>query len=285
MTTDIFRKRQVNMSVKASKQVEQLVRGIDREQYNWLVIYWGKLRPSTLNEKRDAIVYALISTNNKWQPNVKMYRAYKKLQPGFTIEQLTEAFAATRSGQHITKAQKICAFLEKWNNNPYDYSAISGESFAEFRKRLIKNKLVKGLKMAKASFALEMLEPLRADVVCLDRWMIRLYGRNPKSTSDTLYVKMERHFVKICRKMGFHPAIARHIIWNMIRPEKYYNTRHWSSVLEPTSVKDWADKEDKGNPHKSTHPSSQPQVGHTPTTYHSKTEIFVQSSCLQTVAG
>jgi hypothetical protein len=94
---------------------------------------------------------------------------------------------------------------------------------------------ISGIGLAKVSFALEMIHPNEARVLCGDIHQLRLYDMESlkynKSRSGTdLYKKMERHWMVNCGKLGVPSYIARSIYWDDL--QKKEDSRYWSFVLE-----------------------------------------------------
>ena len=122
----------------------------------------------------------------------------------------------------------IGTFSDKFWGNPDDYLCrADGEGWSEWRDRLAKKIL--GLGKAKTSFAIEMLFPLEAQVVCMDTHLFQVYGLN--QTKDAkLYNAIEADWLDRSEQRGIAPYMARCLYWD--KNQKRKNSRYWSKVLE-----------------------------------------------------
>jgi hypothetical protein len=129
-------------------------------------------------------------------------------------------------------------FLEKssiYQNNPANVDAEKAlnESWSEFRNRIEKN--IKGLGLAKSSFAIEMIYPSEAEVVCLDTHLFKAYGLDQVKHRKK-YDLLENHWVKNSVKKDLPSYIARCIYWD--RKQEKTDSRYWSHVLEEGDMAD-----------------------------------------------
>ena len=97
----------------------------------------------------------------------------------------------------------IGTFNDAFWDSPDDYlNPASGEGWTEWRDRLAKKIL--GLGKAKTSFAIEMLFPLEAQVVCMDTHLFQVYGLNQTKHSK-LYNEIEADWLERSEKRGVAP--------------------------------------------------------------------------------
>lgn len=97
-----------------------------------------------------------------------------------------------------------------------------------YRDRLERG--IKGLGLAKTSYALEMAFPLECEVVCFDVHMLRLYGDVKAGSNPTKYETFEDDWVERSKKANTPPYIARNVYWDELQGKK--DSRYWSAVLE-----------------------------------------------------
>jgi hypothetical protein len=89
--------------------------------------------------------------------------------------------------------------------------------------------------LAKVSFALEMIHPNEARVLCLDVHMLRLYDMehlkyNKSNTGIKQYKKAEQHWSINCGKNKIPSYVARCAYWDHLQGKD--DSRYWSFVLE-----------------------------------------------------
>jgi len=93
------------------------------------------------------------------------------------------------------------------------------ETWLEYRLRL-KN-TVKGLGLAKASFAASLIYPLESDLACLDTWMQKHFlRRNFKQLGLKDYLAIEQKVRAKARKYGINTFLCQWLIWDSLRGNK-----------------------------------------------------------------
>jgi hypothetical protein len=146
---------------------------------------------------------------------------------------LLKKLAIGSGGMHKSKSAGIHNLQELWNKSPelFDLSELSSRS--EWRKQ--RNKLTKKLDylgLAKTSFALEMLEPIKCQVICIDRHMFRAFGwADPdKAASQKQYEYYEDYWLNLCDHYQVEPAIARNLYWDIIQQQP--SSMYWGEYLK-----------------------------------------------------
>ena len=173
-----------------------------------------------------------ITVSNKG--NVKGYNAIKNYEEWKEDENiLREKLRLSGVGLHNNRTKYIWSFKDKFWANPKDFYFTSKKYHIKKRDSILSK--VKGIALAKVSFALEMIHPNEARVLCGDIHQLRLYDmehlKYNKSRSGTdQYKKMERHWSVNCGKAGVPSYIARSIYWDNL--QKKEDSRYWSYVLE-----------------------------------------------------
>ena len=213
------------------------IRDKDIESYN---DYWGELKPQSDNAVFRRYLFAFMSVHTSWKNNCKGYNAIKQftnwtLEKGEQLElwnynsdDLFKRIEATRVGMQNNRTNYIGKFNDTFWDDPSDYLARnSNETWAEWRDRLAKKIL--GLGKAKTSFAIEMLFPLEAQVVCMDTHLFQVYGLN-QSKHSKFYNDIEADWLERSEKRGVAPYMARCLYWDKNQNRK--NSRYWSKVLE-----------------------------------------------------
>ena len=209
----------------------------DIQSYN---DYWAELKPQTEVAAFKRYLFAFMSVHTSWKNNCKGYNAIKQFK-NWTLEKgeqlllwnydsddLFKRIERTRVGMQNNRTNYIGLFSDTFWGNPSDYLARnSDEGWTEWRDRLAKKIL--GLGKAKTSFAIEMLFPLEAQVVCMDTHLFQVYGLNQTKNSK-LYNDIEADWLERSEKRGVAPYMARCLYWDKNQNRK--NSRYWSKVLE-----------------------------------------------------
>ena len=213
------------------------IRDKDIQSYN---DYWGELKPQSDNASFRRYLFAFMSVHTSWKNNCKGYNAIKQftnwtLEKGeqlqlwnYNSDDLFRRIEATRVGMQNNRTNYIGLFSDTFWDNPSDYLARnSNEGWTEWRDRLAKKIL--GLGKANTSFAIEMLFPLEAQVVCMDTHLFQVYGLNQTKHSK-LYNEIEADWLDRSEQRGIAPYMARCLYWDKNQNRK--NSRYWSKVLE-----------------------------------------------------
>ena len=202
--------------------------------------YWAELKPQTDRAAFRRYLFAFMSVHTSWKNNCKGYNAIKQFSR-WTIEKtdqlqfwnynsddLFKRIRDTRVGMQNNRTNYIGLFSDTFWDNPSDYLVRnSNESWIEWRDRLAKKIL--GLGKAKTSFAIEMLYPLEAQVVCMDTHLFQIYGLN-QTKHLKLYNDIEADWLERSEQRGIAPYMARCLYWDKNQNRK--NSRYWSKVLE-----------------------------------------------------
>jgi hypothetical protein len=207
------------------------------ESYN---DYWSELKPQTNNAVFRRYLFAFMSVHTTWKNNCKGYNAIKQfnkwtLEIGGQLElwnydanKLFNKIESTRVGMQNNRTNYIGTFNDNFWSNPDDYLCrVSGEGWTEWRDRL--SKKILGLGKAKTSFAIEMLYPTEAKVVCMDTHLFQIYGLN-QTKNAKLYNTIEADWLERSEQRGVAPYMARCLYWDKNQNRK--NSRYWSKVLE-----------------------------------------------------
>lgn len=108
-----------------------------------------------------------------------------------------------------------------WNcqRDPKQYLKAPSETWQGYRLRLAKT--VKGLGLAKASFAACLLYPLTADLACIDTWMEKVFlGYSSfKQLNLATYELVESKVRAYANKLGCNTFLAQWMIWDHARGE------------------------------------------------------------------
>lgn len=113
-----------------------------------------------------------------------------------------------------TKAADIVAFTIRFNKNPGQFILEAGESPEQWRDRTN----IRGLGLAKISFAAALLDPMASDCVCLDRHMTRWFtGSVTRTPNPRIYRRYEIALAKIGRVYGISGFLTQWVVWDWLR--------------------------------------------------------------------
>ncbi len=213
------------------------IKDAEIESYN---DYWSELKPQTNNAIFRRYLFAFMSVHTSWKNNCKGYNAIKQfgnwtLDTGEQLEfwnydasKLFTKIEATRVGMQNNRTNYIGTFSDRFWSNPDHYTnAGDSEGWTDWRDRLCKEIL--GLGKAKTSFAIEMLFPTEAKVVCMDTHLFQVYGCDQRRDMKK-YETLEADWIERSDARGLAPYMARCLYWD--KNQKRKNSRYWSKVLE-----------------------------------------------------
>lgn len=196
--------------------------------------YWESVRPQNNDDIFRRYLFAYCSVHTTWKGNCAGYNAIKNFNEWIDDKDtLREKLHKSGVGLHNNRTNYIWDFSEKFWANPKDFYLTTKKYHVKKRDSIVSK--ISGIGLAKVSFALEMIHPNEARVLCGDVHQLRLYDMETlkynKSRSGTdLYKKMERHWMVNCGKLGVPSYIARSIYWDDL--QKKEDSRYWSFVLE-----------------------------------------------------
>ena len=196
--------------------------------------YWESVRPQNNDDIFRRYLFAYCSVHTTWKGNCAGYNAIKNFNEWIDDKDaLREKLHKSGVGLHNNRTNYIWDFSTKFWANPKDFYLTTKKYHVKKRDSIVSK--ISGIGLAKVSFALEMIHPNEARVLCGDVHQLRLYDMETlkynKSRSGTdLYKKMERHWMVNCGKLGVPSYIARSIYWDDL--QKKEDSRYWSFVLE-----------------------------------------------------
>ena len=176
--------------------------------------YWNSITPTTNNEFFLRWLFAFTSIHSTWQSNVRCYNHIKNFEQWINNKsKLSELLILSRAGLQQNRLEAIWDFKNKFFENPNQFKKSSDESWFSLRNRLAKD--LKGIGLAKTSFALELCYPNSVGVVCLDVHILRLLNMNisgykVSSNKDVNeYTKGEEYWLEKTNKLNTSPYITR----------------------------------------------------------------------------
>lgn len=128
-------------------------------------------------------------------------------------------YRGTLDAYGLTKYGMVPAKADYLNAIPDRAALIRSvdETWHEYRVRL--QRTVKGLGLAKASFAACLLYPLAADLACVDTHMQKVYLGHTRFHDLRIadYLAVEEKVRKIARRHGVNTFLAQWMIWDHVR--------------------------------------------------------------------
>ena len=196
--------------------------------------YWESVRPQNVEDIFRRYLFAYCSVHTTWKGNCAGYNAIKNFDEWIDNEELLkDKLHKSGVGLHNNRTKYIWDFATKFWANPKDFYFTTKKGHVKKRDAIV-NK-ISGIGLAKVSFALEMIHPNEARVLCGDVHQLRLYDMetlkyNKSKSGTNLYKKMERHWMVNCGKQKIPSYIARCLYWDNL--QKKEDSRYWSFVLE-----------------------------------------------------
>lgn len=208
----------------------------DKSKISTYSSYWNSITPQSDGEIFKRWLFAYTSIHSTWQSNVRTYNHIKNFEQWIDDkEKLSHLLYISKGGCHNKRTEHIWDFREKFFENPDIFKKSSNESWVDMRNRLAL--FLKGIGLAKTSFALEMCYPNQAQIVCLDVHMLRLLDMNiegyKKESKKAIqaYNDGENIWMDYSAKVKSSPYITRCLYWDINQGQK--DSRYWSECLEP----------------------------------------------------
>ena len=217
-----------------TEPVESFFESIQPEEIKFQYDYWKKLKPINDSERFQRFLFAFTSVHTSWEANIRGYNLIKDWWTWMNQwDNLKEKLIESRIGLHNNRLRFISEFTLKFWSNPSNFDRGLNENWNGFRNRIVKE--ITGLGLAKSSFAIEMIYPDEAEIVCLDTHLFQAYDLN-QTKHGRMYMDLESHWVKNSLKKDLPPYIARCIYWD--RKQEKQDSRYWSHVLEEGDLSD-----------------------------------------------
>lgn len=211
-----------------TQEVESFFDSIKKEEKEFQSNYWNELKPINDSERFQRFLFAFMSVHTSWERNVIGYKNIKDWWVWINRwEILEQKLFESKIGLQNNRTRFIKDFTIKFWSNPSYYEKGKNEPWDIFRSRIVKT--IIGLGMAKSSFALEMIYPTQAQVVCLDTHLFKAYGLDQHKHTRQ-YNNIEKHWIQNSIRQNIPPYIARCIYWD--RKQEKSDSRYWSHILE-----------------------------------------------------
>jgi thermostable 8-oxoguanine DNA glycosylase len=196
--------------------------------------YWESVRPQNVEDIFRRYLFAYCSVHTTWKGNCAGYNSIKNFNEWIDNEEvLKDKLHKSGVGLHNNRTKYIWDFATKFWANPKDFYFTTKKGHVKKRDAIV-NK-ISGIGLAKVSFALEMIHPNEARVLCLDVHMLRLYDMehlkyNKSNSGIKQYKRAEQHWSVNCGKNKIPSYVARCAYWDHLQGKD--DSRYWSYVLE-----------------------------------------------------
>jgi hypothetical protein len=189
-------------------------------------LYFQKITPKNQMEIYNRFLFAFCSVHVNWQSNIRGYLLLKDSYHNDKKE-LEKKIKQSGLGLINIRTKAIYEFTLKYIKNPQFYLKYDCESWQQYEDRLRND--IYGLGFAKTAFAIELIYPTKAEVVCTDVWILR-WAKQPSSVSKTIHLKVKQGFLNHCKKHKILPIEMRWKMWDGFQNKS--DPRYWSYVLE-----------------------------------------------------
>lgn len=171
------------------------------------------------------IVFAILSVHSPLDGTFEAYRAIRNWKARYaripSQRTLTRLIAMAKGTDGVVlyqnnKSQYIREFDKAWTADRSLFTR-NGDSDHEWRLRLWRN--VKGLGLAKASFAVCLASPSTSDICCIDTHMHKVFtGITPKSAiKPAVYFALEDRVRELAKGVGLSTFATQWAIWDAQR--------------------------------------------------------------------
>lgn len=196
-----------------------------RDQYTY---DWSQLVPKSQHASLNRWRFAYCTVHTPWLRSCEQYDLIKNTNTKYSESNLVAKLKQSSGGMWSIKAAGISNLHSHWQTNPSMFTPNT-DDWQSWRDHLV-TKLNK-LGMAKTSFAIEMLYPTTAQLICIDRHMFKAFGwhRVDDSASVRQYRYYEDYWLDMSNQHNIAPVIARNIYWDKIQQQP--SSHYWANYL------------------------------------------------------
>ena len=218
------------------KNIEKFFYGLrdNPEKLERYLVDWGlDIKPRSEHGELNRWRFAFCTVHTPWLRSCEQYQDIQHSFGNINKDTLEKKLSLSAGGMFKIKAQGIDNLHNLWSSTRELFDSDGLSSRAEWRSW--RNKLTRKLDklgMAKTSFAIEMLQPLKAKVICIDRHMFKAFGWENVDISSTnkQYEYYEDYWLDLSAEYGVPPVISRNIFWDNIQNEP--TSMYWGNYLK-----------------------------------------------------
>lgn len=209
------------------QRITNFFAGITQKKKQQYIDEWSILTPRSNHSKLNRWRFAYCTVHTPWLRSCEQYDVIKNNKTTTTYDTLVKLLKNTSGGMFSIKAIGIDHMQTMWEQNQSQFNPTA--DWQTWRDELASK--LKKLGMAKTSFAIEMLHPLTANLICIDRHMFKAFGwhRIDDSASVKQYRYYEDYWLDMSASYNVPPVIARNIFWDKI--QKQPNSQYWAKYL------------------------------------------------------
>lgn len=166
------------------------------------------------------IVFAMLTVNSPIDASLAAYK--QVMLAGAQAPNLAEIIGTQWRGVGSPvmyanqKAKYIREFDERWGRNPYLFTCAYDDDDM-WRTRLAHS--IRGLGIAKASFAVALVKPSEADVCCIDTHMFQILQGSGFYRKESEYRRLESKVRQLAGEFGLSTFAAQWCLWDAKRGE------------------------------------------------------------------
>ena len=204
------------------------------EKLERYLVDWGlDIKPRSEHGILNRWRFAFCTVHTPWLRSCEQYQDIQHAYENIDIDSLERKLSLSAGGMYAIKAEGIDNLHNLWRSTRelFDLDELSSRTEWRAQRNKLTQKLDK-LGMAKTSFALEMLEPLKAKVICIARPMFNAFGWENVDISSTnkQYEYYEDYWLDLSAEYGVPPVITRNLFWDVIQQKQ--SSMYWGEYLK-----------------------------------------------------
>lgn len=210
------------------KRIETFFEGINPIDVKRYKSDWQTIMPKSDREHLNRYRFAYCTVHTSWANSCNQYNAVKKSEAKSTYNHLLQVLKNSQGGMYVIKATGINSLQSLWINHRKMFNP-EPDKWQSWRNKLCKN--LKKLGLAKTSFAIEMIRPMDAQIICIDRHMFKAFGWEnvDKGASLEQYTYYEDYWNELSNSYDIPPVISRNMFWDKI--QKQDSSMYWAKYL------------------------------------------------------
>lgn len=137
-------------------------------------------------------------------------------------------FKQTGGGMFNHKAEGVHNLHTHWTTNKQLFEPDT-DNWQSWRDNIANS--LKRLGLAKTSFAIEMVRPMDAQIICIDRHMFKAFGWEnvDKACSSNQYRYYEDYWLELSSNANVAPVVSRNLFWDQIQQQS--SSMYWANYL------------------------------------------------------
>lgn len=210
------------------KRIESFFASVDKNDTDRYIQDWQTITPRNDREHINRYRFAYCTVHTSWANSVDQYNAIKRTNADTTYNSLLRMLKNSQGGMYQIKATGIDHLQSLWTNNRQLFNP-QPDNWQTWRTKLSNN--LKKLGLAKTSFAIEMIRPLDAQIICIDRHMFKAFGWEnvDQACSYDQYKYYEDYWNELSNHYDIPPVISRNMFWDQIQQQP--DSMYWAKYL------------------------------------------------------